>query len=247
MSPEPARESTLGISGIKALTFDVFGTIVDWRTSISEEGRRLGEAKGIKADWVAFADAWRGGYTPAMDSVRSGDLPWTNIDGLHRIILDEILGEFGIDGLSEEDRDEFNRAWHRLDPWPDVVSGLGRLKTDFLIAPLSNGNVALLTNMAKRAGLVWDCVLSAELSGHYKPDPEVYIKGAQLLGLRAEQVMMVAAHTFDLRAAQAVGMRAAYVFRPLEFGPEAISEQPDLEEFDVYATDFLDLAMQLES
>jgi 2-haloacid dehalogenase len=247
MSPELARESALNISGIKALTFDVFGTVVDWRTSISEEGRRLGEAKGIQADWVAFADAWRGGYTPAMDSVRSGDLPWTNIDGLHRIILDDILDEFGIVSLREEARDEFNRAWHRLDPWPDVVSGLGRLKTDFLIAPLSNGNVALLTNMAKRAGLVWDCVLSAELSGHYKPDPEVYTKAAQLLGLKTEEVMMVAAHPFDLRAAQSVGMRAAYVSRPLEFGPGTTPEQPDLEEFDVYATDFLDLAKQLES
>jgi 2-haloacid dehalogenase len=231
MSPELAWESTLGISGIKALTFDVFGTVVDWRTSISEEGRNLSEARGIQVDWVAFADAWREGYTPAMDSVRKGDLPWTNIDGLHRIILDDILDEFGIVNLSEEDRDEFNRAWHRLDPWPDVVSGLGRLKTDFLIAP----------------GLPWDCVLSAELSGHYKPDPEVYTKAAQLLGLRTEELMMVAAHPFDLRAAQAVGMRAAYVSRPLEFGPEATPEQPDPGEFDVYATDFLDLAKQLES
>ena len=247
MSPELERESTLGICGIKALTFDVFGTVADRRTSISAEGRRLGEAKGIQADWVAFADAWRGGYTPAMDRVRSGDLPWTNIDGLHRIILDNILDELGIGSLTEEDRDEFNRAWHRLDPWPDVVSGLGRLKTDFLIATLSNGNVALLTNMAKRAGLLWDCVLSAEHSGHYKPDPEVYIKAAQLLGLRIEQVMMVAAHPFDLMAAQAVGMRAAYVSRPLEFGPGTTPEQPDPKEFDLYATDFLDLAKQLES
>ncbi len=247
MSPELARESTLGICGIKALTFDVFGTVVDWRTSISAEGRRLGEAKGIQADWIAFADAWRGGYTPAMDSVRRGDLPWTNIDGLHRIILDNILDEFGIGSLTEEDRDEFNRAWHRLDPWPDVVPGLSRLKTDFLIATLSNGNVALLTNMAKRAGLLWDCVLSAEHSGHYKPDPEVYMKAAELLGLRIGEVMMVAAHPFDLMAAQAVGMCTAYVSRPLEFGPGTAPEQPDPEEFDVYATDFLDLAKQLEN
>ncbi len=247
MSPELARESTLGICGIKALTFDVFGTVVDWRTSISAEGRRLGEAKGIQADWIAFADAWRGGYTPAMDSVRKGDLPWTNIDGLHRIILDNILDEFGIGSLTEEDRDEFNRAWHRLDPWPDVVPGLSRLKTDFLIATLSNGNVALLTNMAKRAGLLWDCVLSAEHSGHYKPDPEVYMKAAELLGFRIGEVMMVAAHPFDLMAAQAVGMCTAYVSRPLEFGPGTVPEQPDPEEFDVYATDFLDLAKQLEN
>ena len=244
MSPEPARE--VDIAGIKALTFDVFGTVVDWRTSIAEEGRRLGDARGIQVDWVGFADAWRGGYTPAMDRVRSGEWPWTNIDGLHRMILDGLLDEFGITGLAEKERDEFNRAWHRLDPWPDAVAGLDRLKMGFLIAPLSNGNVALLTNMAKRAGLRWDCVLSAELSGHYKPDPEVYTKAAELLGLGTEQVMMVAAHPFDLRAARAVGMRTAYVSRPLEFGPSRIPEQPAHGEFDLHAADFLDLAEQLE-
>ena len=224
----------------------MFGTVVDWRTSIAEEGMRLGEARGIQADWVGFADAWRAGYSPAMDRVRSGELPWTNIDGLHRMILDELLDEFGIAGLGEEEKDDLNRAWHRLDPWPDVVSGLARLKTRFLIAPLSNGNMALLTNMAKRAGLGWDCVLSAELSGHYKPDPEVYTTAARLLGLQTEQVMMVAAHPFDLKAARAVGMRAAYVSRPLEFGPAKSPDQPALGEFDLYATDFEDLATQLE-
>lgn len=246
MSPEPVREGALDIAGIEALTFDVFGTVVDWRSSIAEEGMRLGEARGIQADWVGFADAWRDGYTPAMDKVRSGELPWTNIDGLHRMILDGLLDEFGIVDLGEAERGELNHAWHRLDPWPDVVSGLDRLKTGFLIAPLSNGNVALLTNMAKRAGLRWDCVLSAELSGHYKPDPEVYTTAAQLLDLRTEQVMMVAAHPFDLRAAQAVGMRAAYVTRPLEFGPAKSPDEPDPGEFDIYATDFEDLATQLE-
>ena len=245
MSPEPALEAALDITGIEALTFDVFGTVVDWRTSIADEGMRLGEARDIQADWVGFADAWRGGYTPAMDRVRSGELPWTNIDGLHRMILDGLLDEFGITGLDEQDLDEFNRAWHRLDPWPDVVAGLDRLKTKFLIAPLSNGNMALLTNMAKRAGLRWDCVLSAELSGHYKPDPEVYTTAARLLGLRTGQVMMVAAHPFDLRAAQAVGMRAAYVSRPLEFGPANSPEEPEPGEFDIYATDFEDFAKQL--
>jgi 2-haloacid dehalogenase len=246
MSPEPVREDALDIIGIEALTFDVFGTVVDWRTSIAEESRSLGEARGIQADWVGFADAWRGGYTPAMDRVRSGELPWTNIDGLHRMILNGLLDEFGITGLGEEVLEDFNRAWHRLDPWPDAVAGLDRLKTGFVIAPLSNGNVALLTNMAKRAGLRWDCVLSAELSGQYKPDPEVYSRAAQLLGLRTDQVMMVAAHPFDLRAAQAVGMRAAYVSRPLEFGPGIHLEEPAQDEFDIYATDFGDLATQLE-
>ena len=246
MSPEPVREDALDITGIEALTFDVFGTVVDWRTSIAEESRSLGEARGIQADWVGFADAWRGGYTPAMDRVRSGELPWTNIDGLHRMILNGLLDEFGITGLGEEVLEDFNRAWHRLDPWPDAVAGLDRLKTGFVIAPLSNGNVALLTNMAKRAGLRWDCVLSAELSGQYKPDPEVYSRAAQLLGLRTDQVMMVAAHPFDLRAAQAVGMRAAYVSRPLEFGSGIHPEETAQDEFYIYATNFGDLATQLE-
>ena len=160
---------------IKALTFDVFGTVVDWRSSVIRDGERLGERLGLDIDWAAFADAWRGGYGPSMNRVRTGELPWTKIDDLHRMILDELLKKFGISGLSEEEIADFNRVWHRLDPWPDAAGGLWRLKSRYLISTLSNGNVSLLANMAKYGGLPWDCILSAELAGHYKPDAETYL------------------------------------------------------------------------
>jgi len=230
---------------VKALTFDVFGTVVDWRSSITHEGERLGKEKGIKANWSAFADAWRAGYQPAMHDVRSGRLPWTNIDGLHRRILDRILAESGIDMLTEEEKAHLNRAWHRLAPWPDSVRGLKRLKNGFLITTLSNGNVALLTNMAKNAGLPWDCVLSAELFHHYKPDPEAYLGAAAMLGLEPHEVMMVAAHKNDLRAAQATGLRAAFVTRPSEYGPAGKKDLKPEKDFDVNAKDFEDLAAKL--
>ena len=236
----------MDLNSVEALAFDVFGTVVDWRSSIAVEGARVGAEKGIEGvDWTAFADAWRGGYAPSMDRVRRGELPWTNIDGLHRMILDDLLDGLGIDGLTEGEKDHLNRAWHRLTPWPDAVAGLTRLRERFTIATLSNGNVALLTNMAKNAGLPWDCILSAELARHYKPDPEVYSTAAELLGLPPGRVMMVAAHAFDLKAAQGVGMRAAYVRRPLEFGPDRAPEDMDGEPFDVFADDFEDLADKL--
>ena len=209
----------MSLSDVKALTFDVFGTVVDWRGSVIRECRELGRARGIDVDWAEFADRWRDGYAPAMARVRSGELPWTKIDALHRMILDGLLEEFGVTGLSEGEKDHWNRVWHRLAPWPDSVAGLTRLRGRFIVATLSNGNVALLTNMAKRAGLPWDCILSAELMRSYKPDPETYLGAADLLGLRPEEVMMVAAHKGDLRSAQAVGLKAAFVARPLEFGP----------------------------
>ncbi len=234
------------MDSVEALAFDVFGTVVDWRSSIASEGERLASEKGIEGmDWLAFADSWRGGYEPSMARVRRGELPWMNIDALHLMILDDLLDELGIDMLTEGEKDHLNRAWHRLAPWPDAVAGLTRLRTRFVTATLSNGNVALLTNMAKNTGLPWDCILSAELSRHYKPDPEVYSTAADLLGLPAERVMMVAAHASDLEAAQAVGMRAAYVSRPLEFGaggqPEDVTGKP----FDIFADDFVDLADKL--
>jgi len=233
------------LANVKALTFDVFGTVVDWRSSIIREGQLLSAAKGFDVDWPEFADHWRSGYGPAMNKVRTGELPWTKIDDLHRLILDELVVEFGIDGLSEAEMDHFNKAWHRLSPWADTVAGLNRLKTKFVITTLSNGNVSLLTNMAKNAGMPWDAVLSAELSGHYKPDPEAYLKAADLLSLRPDEVMMVAAHPGDLRAAARTGLRTAYVIRPLERGPgRPVNMNPD-GEFDFTATDFLDLARQL--
>ena len=182
---------------VKALTFDVFGTVVDYRGSIIREMRALVERKGWDVDPAEFADAWRDGYQPAMHRVRTGELPWLTIDVLHRMILDDLLKKFHIKGLKETEIAELNRVWHRLKPWPDSVRGLKRLKTKYIIAPLSNGNVSLLTNMAKLGGLPWDLILSAELAKHYKPDPESYLTAARLLDLPSEQVIMVAAHKDD--------------------------------------------------
>jgi 2-haloacid dehalogenase len=212
----------------RALAFDVFGTVVDWRSSIIGELEEFGRSHGVQQDWPAFADDWRAGYAPAMDRVRRGDLPWTRIDDLHRMILEEL-----------------NRAWHRLDPWPDTVAGLTRLKAQFLITTLSNGNVSLLTNMAKRAGLPWDCVISAELFRHYKPDREAYLGCADLLDVAADELMLVAAHPGDLRAARDAGLMTAYVARPLEHGPGRRPPRVEDGEFDFAAKDFVDLAEQL--
>ena len=243
---KPAAQSDARAS-TNALVFDVFGTVVDWRGSIIREGQLLGKRKGIEVDWVAFADAWRGGYRPAMQRVRSGQIPWTNIDGLNRLILNDLLVQFNIKGLSEEEIDHFNRAWHRLWPWPDSVGGLRRLSSGYIVSTLSNGNVSLLTNMAKYAGLPWNCILSAELFGHYKPDPEVYLGAAKLLGPAPGQVMMVAAHVDDLQAAKKVGLKTALVTRPLEFGPQrkADTAEDGAGVADFTATDFMDLATQL--
>jgi 2-haloacid dehalogenase len=228
----------------KALVFDVFGTVVDWRSTIIREGEALGREKNIYVDWGAFADAWRSRYAPSMDRVRRGEIPWTKLDDLHRASLEELLAEFGIEDLSCAEKDHFNRVWHRLDPWPDAVEGLARLRERYIIAPLSNGNVALLTNMARRAGLPWDLILSAELVRHYKPDPETYLMPPLLLDLEPEQVMMVAAHVYDLRSARNNGLRTAYVPRPLEFGPGVDAEPPD-PAFDPVAGDFVELADRL--
>jgi 2-haloacid dehalogenase len=228
----------------EALIFDVFGTVVDWRSTIIREGAALGREKGFEVDWAAFADAWRGRYAPSMDRVRSGEIPWTNLDALHYASLEVLLDEFGVENLSGEEKDHFNRVWHRLDPWPDAVEGLTRLKERYVISPLSNGNVALLVNMARKAELPWDLVLSAELVRHYKPDPETYLMVPDLLSLRPEQVMMVAAHVHDLRGARENGLRTAYVPRPLEFGPGGKAEPPD-PSFDLVADDFVELAEKL--
>jgi len=231
---------------VQALTFDVFGTVVDWRSSITREGEALGRAKGIThVDWTKFADAWRGMYQPAMNRVRSGERPLTKFDDLHRESLDDLLGEFKISRLTEMEIDHLNRAWHRLDPWPDAVPGLTRLRRGFILATLSNGNVALMVNMARRAGLPWDAVLGAEVAHHYKPQPEAYLTTAAMLGLRPEQCMMVAAHGNDLVAASRCGFRTAYVPRPAEHGPGGKVDGGHDGKFDVVANDFVDLAVQL--
>ena len=236
---------TTVLGDVKALSFDIFGTVVDWRTSIIREGQLLQQRLGLPTqDWAAFADGWRAGYQPAMHAVRTGAMPWTDIDGLHRRILDTLLAARGL-VLTEADAADFNRVWHRLIPWPDSVAGLYRLKQRFTITSLSNGNVALLVNMAKHAGLPWDTVLSAELFQHYKPDPEVYLGAARLLGLQPAQLMMVAAHPSDLRAAAACGLRTAYVPRPLERGPGGPMEPWAEGEFDTVATDVVALAQTL--
>jgi len=233
------------MDGVKALTFDVFGTVVDWRNSLIREGQALGKAKGVSADWARFADSWRGLYQPMLSKVRDGEMPWTKLDDLHRMSLDRLLAEFGITGLTEAEIDHFNRAWHRLDPWPDSVPGLERLKKRFVLATLSNGNVALIVNMAKHGGLPWDAVLGAEVAKHYKPQRECYLTTAALLGLRPEECMMVAAHNGDLDAASGCGLRTAFVPRPTEHGPGQTRDVSPTKPWDVVAKDFVDLAVKL--
>jgi 2-haloacid dehalogenase len=230
---------------VKALTFDVFGTVVDWRSSLIREGESLGKAKGLSVDWAKFADSWRGLYQPAMDEVRSGRRQWTKLDDLHRESLDKLLAQFGIKGLTEAETDHLNRAWHRLDPWPDSVPGLTRLKRKFVLATLSNGNVALIVNMAKYGGLPWDAVLGAEVARHYKPQPECYRTTAALLGLAPGECMMVAAHNGDLGHASEVGLRTAFVPRPNEHGPGSNRDVTPARQWDIVAKDFQDLATQL--
>jgi 2-haloacid dehalogenase len=237
--------SNRSFPAVKALTFDVFGTVVDWRSTIIRAGAQLAAQKGLRIDWAHFADRWRAGYAPAMGRVRSGDLPWLTIDVLHRMILDELVVEFDLGGLTEAEKDQLNRVWHRLEPWPDAQAGLERLRQRFLVATLSNGNMALLVNLAKHADLRWDCILSAELMRHYKPDREVYRTAADLLGLAPAEVMMVAAHNQDLLAAQSVGFRTAFVHRPREYGPQQQTDLAPDPAVDFVAQDFNDLADQL--
>jgi 2-haloacid dehalogenase len=233
--------------GVKALVFDVFGTVVDWRGSIIREGTQWSQAKGLQVDWENFADRWRAGYAPSMDRVRKGELPWMKLDALHRLIVDRLLVEFKVNGLKDAEKEHWNRVWHRLTPWPDAIAGLTQLKKNFVLATLSNGNVSLLVEMAKFAGLPWDTVLSAELFHHYKPDREVYLGAADLLGCQPSEVMMVAAHPTDLKAAKACGLKTAFVPRPLENGPENKEAPPISEEFDVQARDFVELATKLKT
>jgi 2-haloacid dehalogenase len=235
---------------VRALIFDVFGTVVDWRGGVIRDGSALSATRpGLTVDWPAFADAWRGRYPPSMQRVRTGELPWTDLDQLHRTSLDELLAEHGVtEAITEADRAHLVGAWHRLDPWPDSIPGLLRLKRRYTIAPLSNGHVALLVNMAKRAGIPWDLVLSAELVQHYKPDPETYRSAPALLGLRPEQVLMAAAHLDDLAAARANGLRTAYVRRPAEWGPgrEAPEPGPDAR-LDLVVDSITELADRLDA
>ncbi len=240
-----AGSSRTNLSEIRALTFDVFGTCVDWRSGVTAEARRIGSLSGVQADWERLADAWRAQYVPSMDRVRRGELPWTNFDRLHRLSLDRVLHDLGAEGFDKAACDELTSAWERLPPWPDAMPGLARLARRFTVSTLSNGNRSQQAALVAFAGLPFQRLLSAEDFHHYKPDPEIYLGAASELRLPVGEVMMVAAHKSDLRAAQAAGMRAAFVERRLEKGPAG---GPDLlpdPDSDIQAVDFMDLADKL--
>jgi len=233
------------LAGVRALTFDVFGTAVDWRSGVAAEARRLGALHGVDADWERLADAWRALYMPSMNRVRSGELPWTNFDRLHRLSLDQVLKQLGAEAFDSTAREELTRAWERLPAWPDSAPGLERLNRRFTVSTLSNGNRAQQAALIRFAGLPFQRVLSAEDFRHYKPDPEVYLGACSALGLQPGQVMMVAAHKSDLRAAQAAGLQAAFVERPLEKGPGGGADLLPDPLANVQAADFMDLAAKL--
>jgi 2-haloacid dehalogenase len=233
---------------IRACLFDVFGTVVDWRTSVSRDLAAFAASRRLPPlDWLQFTVDWRKLYQPSMEEVRSGRRPFTILDVLHRESLVRLLERYRVTGLSEADIDHMSRAWHRLDPWPDVLEGLARLKPRRIIAPCSNGNIALMVNLAKRAGLPWDCILGAETARAYKPLPEAYLAACRQLGLPPAQVMMVAAHNGDLKAAKAQGLATAFVPRPLEHGPGQTSDlAADPACVDLPVRDFVDLAARLD-
>jgi 2-haloacid dehalogenase len=230
---------------VRALLFDTFGTVVDWRTSLIEAFTVFGAHRGLTADWTALVDAWRGAYHPSMDAVRTGAQPWTDLDGLHRASLDMLLPQFGLGSLPEADRAELTLGWHRLAAWPDAVPGLQRLHRRFVLGPLSNGNVSLMIDLARFNGLPWDMVFGADVFGHYKPDPETYLGACRLLSLDPAQVMLCAAHNYDLGAAKALGLRTAFIVRPTEYGPAQQKDLAPTGAWDVAVTSIEALADQL--
>jgi 2-haloacid dehalogenase len=237
-----AAASSSAAAGVKVMVFDTFGTVVDWRSVVIAEGQELAKKKGLTVDWPKFADEWRAAYGPSMNKVRTGELPWTKLDRLHRMSLDALLAKNNITSLTEPEKAEFNRVWHRCKPWPDSVAGLTRLKKRFTIAPLSNGNISLITDMAKHGGLPWDCVLGAELVRHYKPDPEVYMSPVEFFDLTPPEVMMVAAHPPDLQVPKRLGLKTAYIHRPYEGGTAGTGQMPAAGSFDFIVHDLGELA-----
>jgi 2-haloacid dehalogenase len=233
------------IPSIKALTFDTFGTVVDWRSSIINDLSAFGRTRGLDTDWTAFVDEWKTAYKPGMDKVRKGEWPWTTIDGIYRRALDAMAPRYGLDRLDEASLHHINRVWHRLLPWPDSVPALTRLKKKFLISTLSNGDVAMLANMAKVGGLPWDAVLCGQVFRHFKPDPEIYLGAIELLGCEPHEVMMVAAHNDDLKHARSHGMRTGFVLRASEYGPAQKTNLKASEQWDVVANDLGELASAL--
>ena len=235
------------LANVKACVFDTFGTVVDWRSSVIAEATIWGKAKSLNIDWVEFTDRWRLGYGPAMNKVRKGEIPWTNLDDLQRMILEDLLKHYKIEGLTEEEKVNWSHVWRRLKPWPDSIEGLARLKKKYIISPMSNGNVALMTHLAKFSGLPWDVILGTDLVKHYKPDREMYLSAPFYLDLKPDEVMMCAAHTHDLEAARSCGLRTGFVYRPSEYGggPVGSPEKAKPGDFDVVSDSIVDLTQQM--
>lgn len=234
-------------ANVKAILFDVFGTVVDWRGSITRMGEDIAKKKGIKnIDWATFASTWRAGYKPGMEKVRSGEEPWTSIDFIHRKRLDQILIDFGISNVfTEIEKKQLNQFWHHLDPWPDSIPGLIQLKKSYLIGSLSNGSITLLSSMAKRANIPWDFIFSADTFKAYKPDDQVYLGAIELLSLKPEEVMMAAAHNEDLTAARFHGMATAYVNRPYEYGPAQRKDLQASQDWDIITDSIIGIATKM--
>ena len=236
-----------GLANVKACVFDIFGTVVDWRSSVIAQATAWGKANGLNVNWTEFTDRWRLGYKPTMDKVRKGGIPWTNLDDVHRLILEDLLQQYKIEGLTEEEKSRWAHVWRRLKPWPDSVEGLTRLKQTYIISPMSNGNVALMTNLAKFAGLPWDLILGSDIVRHYKPDRETYLSAPFYLDLKPEEVMMCAAHSGDLQAARNCGLRTGFIYRPHEFGDGTVGAPDKAKpgDFDVVCESIVDLAQQM--
>jgi 2-haloacid dehalogenase len=232
------------IPGLRALFFDVFGTLVDWRTSVAREAEGILSALGYDLDWIAFADAWRAEYQPGMEEVRTGRIPFSKLDVLHRRNLVRLLPRFGLENLSDEVIDDLTQVWHRLDAWPDVPAAMARLKKKFWLAPCSNGNISLMVDLARRNDIPWDAILGSEVAGDYKPKPRVYLAACEAFSLKPEQCMMVAAHTRDLVAAAQCGLRTGHIARVNEYGPNTGEAAPTAP-VDVAGTDLADLATRL--
>ncbi len=234
------------MTDIRAILFDTFGTLVDWRSSLIRDLTAFGTSRGLAADWAAIVDAWRQSYVPSMNRVRSGELPWTKLDDLHRAALDPLLAEHGLNGVSAADRDHLTLGWHRLHAWPDAAPGLVRLHRRYILGPLSNGNVSLLIDLARLNSFPWDMVFGADVSRHYKPDAQTYLGACRMLALQPGQVMLCAAHNADLAAAQGFGLRTAFVVRPTEYGPAQQDNLQPTGPWDYAASGIGALADQLE-
>jgi 2-haloacid dehalogenase len=241
------RTSETELGAIRAIVFDTFGTIVDWRTSLIKSLKEFGREKGVEVAWDRLVDRWRAAYQPNLHRVRTGELEWTILDQLHYYALVKLLPHFSLTSLPESDLSFLTSCWHRLAPWPDVIEGLRRLRKKYIIGPLSNGNLALMVDLAKFAELPWDVVFGADLFRHYKPDPETYLGVCNFLGLRPGQVMMGAAHNYDLKAAKALGLRTAFIPRPTEYGPGQTTDLEPADAWDIIAADLVDLAEKLSA